>query len=186
MVNRVTGHLYDRSEGDRIVRNVPCICTDTRTSPHSVHVAHLLRLAGKSLWSTAAAGRPPGPNMPPSAFPKSSRTEAEGDVPRPRIRGEDPAAGGVLEQSCAANTTSAMRCLCLLASRRSSYATLSSCIMTDMGPLLVLLCTTASDTASAVTPLMGSWHTERGRGREREERWWVRETETLRLAIERS
>jgi hypothetical protein len=35
--------------------------------------------------------------------------------------------------------------------------------MTDMGPLLVLLCTTASDTASAVTPLMGSWHTERER-----------------------
>lgn len=100
---------------------------------------HLLRLAGKSLWSTAAAGRPPGPNMPPSAFPKSSLTEAEGDVPRPRILGEDPAAGGVLEQSCAASTTSAMRCLCLLASRRSSYATLSSCIMTDMGPLLVLL-----------------------------------------------
>ena len=187
MVNCVTEHLHDRSEGNRIVRSVPCICTDThKHTSHPMHVAHLLRLAGKSLWSTAAAGRPPGPNMPPSAFPKSSRTEAEGDVPSPRILGEDPAAGGVLEQSCAANTTSAMRCLCLLASRRSSYATLSSCIMTDMGPLLVLLCTTASDTASAVTPLMGSWHTERGRGREREERWWVRETETLRLAIERS
>ena len=73
--------------------------------------AYLLLLAGKSLWSTAAAGRPPGPSMPLSAFPKSSRTKAEGEVPRPKILGDDPAAGGVLEQSCAANTTSAMRCL---------------------------------------------------------------------------
>ena len=78
---------------------------------HNTQYTYLLLLAGKSLWSTAAAGRPPGPSMPLSAFPKSSRTKAEGEVPRPKILGDDPAAGGVLEQSCAANTTSAMRCL---------------------------------------------------------------------------
>ena len=65
----------------------------------AVLTPHLLRLAGRSLWSTAAAGRPPGPNMPPSVFPKSSLREAEGEVPRPKILGEEPAAGGVLEQS---------------------------------------------------------------------------------------
>lgn len=65
----------------------------------AVLTTHLLRRAGKSLWSTAAAGRPPGPNMPPSVFPKSSLSDAEGEVPRPKILGDEPAAGGVLEQS---------------------------------------------------------------------------------------
>jgi hypothetical protein len=118
--------------------------------------AYLLLLAGRSLWSTAAAGRPPGPSMPLSTFPKSRRTKAEGEVPRPKILGDDPAAGGVLEQSWAARTTSAMRCLCRFASKRSSYATFNSCIITLSGPLLVFPCTTASFTASAVTPRIGS------------------------------
>lgn len=36
----------------------------------------------------------------------------------PNILGDEPAAGGVREQSCAASTTSAILCLCRLASRR--------------------------------------------------------------------
>lgn len=66
---------------------------------------------------------------------KRRRKEKEESSGSPSILGEDPGAGGVREQSCSASTTSAIRCLCLLASRRSSYAILSSCIMTDTCPL---------------------------------------------------
>ena len=51
---------------------------------NSVIRTDLLLRAGRSLWSAAAAGLPPGPRTPPSILPKSRRTDAEGDVPSPR------------------------------------------------------------------------------------------------------
>ena len=52
-------------------------------------ITNLLLLAGKSLCSGAAAGLPPGPRTPASILPKSSRTDADGDVPKPAIREEE-------------------------------------------------------------------------------------------------
>ena len=52
-------------------------------------MTNLLLLAGKSLCSGAAAGLPPGPRTPASILPKSSRTDADGDVPKPAIREEE-------------------------------------------------------------------------------------------------
>lgn len=57
------------------------------SSTHSSPYVYLLLLAGRSLWSTAAAGLPPGPKLPNSDLPKSRRNDAEGEVPRPEWEG---------------------------------------------------------------------------------------------------